>query len=153
MKRSKGIAVMNKLLLGTVLGLVCGAAAFGGIASADPLGGKEPWNFTPVNRAGLAVAIKGIEDPNSVAGGGGSGTTIVCGGTSGGQGDGSTGSGSSATANNNCVIVNNSTGVIIDTDQDSVGNQDSNANASSSSNSGGSIDDVSSILSGNKQGL
>ncbi len=145
---------MNKLRLGSVLGLVWGVAAFSGTASADPLGGKEPWNFTPVNRAGLAVAIKQVEDPNSgVAGGGGSGTTIVCGGTSGGQGEGSTGSGSSATANNNCVIVNNSTGVIIDTDQDSVGNQNSSSNASSNSNPGGSIDDVSAILSGNKQGL
>jgi len=144
---------MNKVLIGTVLGLVCGAAAFGGIALADPLGGKEPWNFTPVNRAGLAVAIKQVEDPNSGVAGGGAGTTIVCGGTSGGQGEGSTGSGSSATANNNCVIVNNSTGVIIDTDQDSVGNQNASATASSNSNPGGSIDDVSAILSGNKQGL
>lgn len=144
---------MNKILIGTVFGLVCGAAAFAGTAQADPLGGKEPWNFTPVNRAGLAVAMQQVENPGS-GGNGGSGTTIVCGGTSGAGGDGATGSASSATANNNCVIVNNSTGVIVETDQDSVGNQSSSSNASqTTNNSHGSIDEVSAILHGNKQGL
>jgi hypothetical protein len=143
---------MNRFAIGTVFGL-CVAAAFTGSVQADPLGGKEPWNFTPVNRAGLAVAIKQVEDPNSGIAGGGSGTTIVCGGTSGAQGEGATGSGSSATANNNCVIVNNSTGTIIDTDQDSVGNQNSGATANSTTNGSGSIDDVSAILNGSKQGL
>lgn len=145
---------MKTNLIGAAFGLTWVAIALAGSAAADPLGGKDPWNFTPVNRAGLAVAIKNIEDPGSGGSGSGGGTTIVCGGTSGGSGDGSTGSGSSATANNNCVIINNSDGAIVNTDQDSVGNQSSNSNAHSSTKTQNqSIDDVSAILNGNKQGL
>lgn len=146
---------MSKLVIGTMLSAAMGVAMLAGasVAQADALGGKEPWDFTPVNRAGLAVAIKQIEDPGSGGSGSGSGTTIVCGGTSGAGGDGATGSGSSATANNNCVIINNSDGAIVNTDQDSVGNQTSNATAKSKTGTSSSIDEVSSILNGNKQGL
>ncbi len=133
--------------------LVLLAALTAGPTRADPLGGKEPWNFTPVNRAGLAIAIKQAEDGDKAGGGSGGGTTIVCGGTSGGSGDGSVGSGSSATANNNCIIINNSDGAIVDVDQHSNGNQSSNSNANStSSTTNHSIDEVSDILNGGKQG-
>ncbi len=124
-------------------------------ASADALGGKEPWSFTEQNRAAIAIAIKGIEDPVSAGAG-----TIVCGGTSGGSGEGATGSGSSATANSSCIIVNNSNGAVIGTDQNSHGDQDAdsetnanNTNSKSKSKSVGSIDDVAAILGGHKQGL
>lgn len=150
-KRTKRVSAMKNLTIGMVLGA---AALFGaGAARADdPLMGKAPWNFTPQNRAGIAVAMKNIEDPNSGGSGGGSGTTIVCGGTSGAGGTGGTGSGSSATANSNCVIINNSDGAIVNTDQHSNGDQTSSSSAHSTTKTG-SIDDVSAILNGNKQGL
>lgn len=143
---------MKTFLLAAALG--SSVLALSHSAVADPLGGKEPWNFTPQNRPALAVAIKNIEDPGS--GGSGAGT-IVCGGTSGASGQGATGSGASATANSSCIIINNSDGAIVHNDQLSDGNQSSNSSASSSthnnSSSGRSIDEVSAILRGNKQGL
>jgi hypothetical protein len=140
------------------IGVAVGVVAVAGVAHADALGGKEPWDFTPQNRAAIAVAIKNIEDPGS-AGGSGAGT-IVCGGTSGASGDGGTGSASQATANSACIIINNSDGAIVQTDQDSYGDQGAGAETSATSNnltggkkSGGSIDEVANILSGHKQGL
>lgn len=140
---------MTNLRQALLLTAVCGAFAMSaGAAHADPLGGKEPWNFQPQNRAGIAATIKAVEDGGGSGSGGGS-TTIVCGGTSGGSGDGSTGSGSSATANSTCVIVNGSTGTQIGVDQDSDGDQTSEAKTKSKTNntqSGGSIDEVAAIL-------
>ena len=144
---------MKKLVLNAMLAgaAVASSLSFAPAAYADPLGGKEPWSFTPQNRPALAVAIKNIADPGS--GGSGAGT-IVCGGTSGASGQGATGSGASATANSSCIIINNSDGAIVQSDQQSHGNQSSNSSASSTTNNhGGSIDDVSAILQGNKQGL
>jgi hypothetical protein len=119
---------------------------------ADALGGKEPWNFTPQNRAAIAVAIKEIEDPGSTGP-----NTIVCGGNGGASGAGGSGSGSQATGNDSCIIVSNSSGAIVQTDQYSHGDQDAEAEVGSSAKSGskpkGSIDEVDSILHGNKQGL
>lgn len=142
----------TSLLAWAVAGM--GALAGASSASADALGGKEPWNFTPQNRAALAIAIKNAEDGTSEGSGGG--TTIICGGTSGAGGDGSTGSGSQATANNTCVIVSNSDGAIVDVDQVSAGDQDADANANSTSSSSsstpsGSIDEVAAILGGIRQ--
>lgn len=134
-----------------------GAAVFLSFAaSADPLGGKEPWNFTPVNRASMAVVIKNVEDGKGASGDGGSGTTIVCGGNNGSGGTGGTGSAASATANNNCVIISNSDGAVVNVDQDSEGDQtaSSGSNSNSTSNThnsngpSGSIDEVSAILAG-----
>lgn len=150
----KKIAACGALMC-ALIALTVGAAP----AIADALGGKEPWNFTPVNRAGLAVVIKNVEDGNGTGGAGsGGGTTVVCGGTSGGSGDGSSGAGSSATANNTCVIVNNSDGAIVDVDQDSDGNQSSSSTSQTSSTTNnnpnqprGSIDDVAAILNGRSQ--
>ena len=135
----------------------CAAACLlASAAAADPLGGKEAWDFTPQNRAAIALAIKQIEDP-----GAGGPTTIVCGGNSGSSGQGGTGSGASATANDACIIVSNSSGAIINSGQHSDGNQDAEASANSKTTSahskgtksGGSIDEVDAILNGNKQGL
>jgi hypothetical protein len=135
------------------------SAALAGSANADdPLMGKGPWNFTPQNRAAIAIAIKNIEDPAS--GGSGAGT-IVCGGTGGASGQGATGSAASATANSSCIIINNSDGAIVDSDQDSDGDQDADSTTTTQTNNaaakkkpgGGSIDDVANILNGNKQGL
>lgn len=148
---------MTNLRQALLLTAVCGAFAMSaGAAHADPLGGKEPWNFQPQNRAGIAATIKAIEDGGNGSGGGlGGGTTIVCGGTSGGSGDGSTGSGSSATANSSCIIVNGSTGSVINVGQDSDGNQDADAETktktSNSKSSSGSIDEVAAILGGPRQ--
>jgi hypothetical protein len=138
---------------------LAGAAALaaGSARADDPLMGKGPWNFTPQNRAAIAIAIKNIEDP---ATGGGAGT-IVCGGTGGASGQGATGSASSATANSSCIIINNSDGAIVNSDQDSHGNQDADSTTSTQTNNaaakkkpgGGSIDDVANILNGHKQGL
>lgn len=138
--------------------VVGGAAAasslFASAAIADPLGGKEAWDFTPQNRAAIAALIKQIEDPGS-----GGPTTIVCGGNSGAGGAG-TGAGASATANDACIIVSNSSGAIINSGQASDGNQGADASANSKTSSarsgskpGGSIDEVDAILNGNKQGL
>jgi hypothetical protein len=145
---------MTKSRQALLLTAVCGAFALSaGASQADPLGGKEPWNFQPQNRAGIAATIKAIEDGGNGSGGSGGGTTIVCGGTSGGSGDGSTGSAASSTANSTCVIVNGSTGTVIDVDQDSDGNQTSGAETKTSSKtgSGGSIDEVAAILGGPRQ--
>jgi hypothetical protein len=146
---------MRKLGFGPMLALAVGGLSVMGssVSIADPLGGKEAWDFTPQNRAALAIAIKNIEDPGS--GGSGGGTTIVCGGNSGASGQGSTGSGSTATGNDGCVIINGSNGSIVNTNQASDGNQDADATANSKSSSAksGSIDDVAAILGGNKQGL
>jgi hypothetical protein len=159
---------MMKVQIGTLLAAAASVCLLGlSAASADPLGGKEPWNFTPTNRLSAAVVIKNVEDGKGTGGAGsGGGTTVVCGGTSGGSGDHSNGAGSSATANNTCIVVNNSNGAIVDVDQDSNGNQSSNANANSQSSSTtttnnsasahngrptGSIDEVSAILSGRGQ--
>lgn len=139
-----------------VLGVAVGSLLLATTAQADdPLMGKGPWNFTPQNRAAIAIAIKNIEDPGS----GGAGT-IVCGGTSGAGGQGATGSASSATANSSCIIINNSDGAIVHNDQESDGNQDANSSTNTQSNtnggsnkSGGSIDEVANILNGHKQGL
>ncbi len=151
--------VMTKFQISAALAGAVSVCLLGlSTASADPLGGKEPWNFTPTNRLSAAVVIKNVEDGNGTGGAGsGGGTTVVCGGTSGGQGENSNGAGSSATANNTCIIVNNSDGAIVDVDQDSDGNQSSTANANSASSSTtngaptGSIDEVSAILSGRAQ--
>jgi len=126
-----------------------------GASQADPLGGKEPWNFQPQNRAGIAATIKAVEDGGNGSGGSGGGTTIVCGGTSGASGQGATGSGASSAANTSCIIVNNSDGSVINVDQESQGDQNSDAetNSSTTNNKGssGSIDEVASILAGHSQ--
>lgn len=146
---------MNTVKAALLATAVVGVGSFMGVsaASADPLGGKDPWNFTPQNRAAIAIAIRNAEEGTGEGGGGG--TTVVCGGTSGAGGDGSNGSGSSATGNSTCVIVNNSDGAIVDVDQASAGNQSSssstNTTSSTSNNSSGphgSIDEVAAILSG-----
>jgi hypothetical protein len=149
---------MTTLQQRLALGLVAGSALFAVTPAYadDPLMGKSPWNFTPQNRAAIAIAIKGIEDPGS-SGNGGAGT-IVCGGTSGASGQGATGSGASSTANSSCIIINNSDGAIVSNPQTSDGNQDSDSEANSTLNNAnskksGSIDDVAAILGGNKQGL
>jgi len=132
----------------------------------DPLMGKSPWSFSYQNRAAIAVAIKNMEDPGSGSGGAG---TIVCGGTSGASGEGSNGSGASAAANSSCIIINNSDGAVVHNDQISDGDQTATSESSTSSSSGtaakakgkpkkrpmstGSIDEVSSVLYGHKQGL
>lgn len=150
---------MKKLGFGLIASAVAAMAVMSQeTAVADPLFGKEPWDFTPQNRAAIAVAIKNIEDPGSGGSGSGAGT-IVCGGTSGASGDGATGSGSSATANSSCIIINNSDGAIVNNDQTSIGDQDAESttitqsNSLSSSKKNGSIDEVADILSGHKQGL
>ena len=146
---------MRRLLMGALTGLACGVtmAASAGIALADdPLMGKAPWSFTPVNRAGLAIAIRDAEQGGT--GGSGGGTTVVCGGTSGSSGDGSNGSGASSTANNTCVIVNNSSGAIVNVDQDSQGNQSSHSSSKTKSKTAAksqSIDEVAAILEGRSQ--
>jgi hypothetical protein len=149
---------MNTFRL-TACVLVGAAALAGGSAKADdPLMGKAPWSFTPQNRAAIAIAIKNIEDPGS--GGSGAGT-IVCGGTGGASGQGATGSAASATANSSCIILNNSDGAIVNSDQDSDGDQDADSTTTTQTNNaaakkkpgGGSIDDVAHILNGHKQGL
>ena len=137
-------------MLGVAFGVIFLA---GGPARADdPLMGKAPWNFTPQNRAAIAIAIKNVEDPGS--GGGGGAGTIVCGGTSGAGGQGATGGAAAATANSSGIIINNSDGAIVNHDQDSRGDQDAdNEVKTKTNNSGGSIDEVARILGGNKQGL
>lgn len=132
----------------------------------DPLMGKSPWSFSYQNRAAIAVAIKNMEDPGSASGGAG---TIVCGGTSGASGEGSNGSGASATANSSCIIINNSDGAVVNNDQTSDGDQTATSESSTASSTGvpakgkgkvrkkpssaGSIDEVSAVLNGHKQGL
>jgi hypothetical protein len=143
----------SALLCGSAIALLGSTAA-----QADPLGGKEPWNFTPVNRASMAVVIKNVEDGNGTGGaGGGSGTTIVCGGNNGGGGTGGTGSAASATANSSCIIISDSTGSVVNVDQDSDGDQTSTSGSTSSSStsnnthsggSKGSIDEVAAVLAG-----
>src|SRR5262245_10984805 len=101
------VAAMSKFGRVLLMSAAMGAAAMAGVNAAsadDPLMGRAPWNFTPQNRAAIAVAIKQVEDGT----GGGGASAIVCGGTSGASGEGSTGSGSSATANSSCIIINNS---------------------------------------------
>jgi hypothetical protein len=150
------MTAMMKLRVALVLGLSAGVVSLAAVAKADdPLMGKSPWNFTPQNRAAIAVAIKNVEDPGS--GGSGAGT-IVCGGTSGASGQGATGSAASAAANSSCIIINNSDGAIVHNDQDSHGNQDADSTTSTTTHNnaapkGGSIDDVAAILNGDKQGL
>src|SRR5262245_33635272 len=142
----KGLGFVSMLALAGGLSVACS-----GVSVADPLGGKDAWDFTPQNRAAIAIAIKGIEDPGSSGGGG---TTIVCGGNSGASGQGSTGSGSTATGNDGCVIVNGSTGTIVNTNQASDGNQDADSDVNTkTTNKNSSIDEVGAILGGNKQGL
>ncbi|MBI1212187.1 MAG: hypothetical protein GC190_12040 [Alphaproteobacteria bacterium] len=139
---------MNRLVMGMMITVAASVLASGAARADDPLMGKSPWNFDPVNRAGVAVAMKNVEDGGS---GSGSGTTIVCGGTSGGSGHGATGAGSSATGNSSCIIVNNSDGNIIDVGQASNGNQSSDSTANSetsTSNNKSAADDVLSILNG-----
>jgi hypothetical protein len=132
----------------------------------DPLMGKSPWSFSYQNRAAIAVAIKNMEDPGTGSGGAG---TIVCGGTSGASGEGSNGSGASATANSSCIIINNSDGAVVNNDQISDGDQTATSESSTATSTGvpskakgkvkkkpssaGSIDEVSSVLNGHKQGL
>jgi hypothetical protein len=128
------------------------AALSGAALADDPLMGKAPWNFSYQNRAAIAVAIKNAEDGGS----GSSGQTIVCGGTSGAGGTGATGSAASSAANSSCIIITNSPGSQVHNDQTSAGDQTSTSSSSTKSSSGkssGSIDDVSAILYGNKQGL
>ena len=117
----------------------------------DPLMGRSPWNFQAQDRAGIAVVIKNVEDGLGTSGV----STIVCGGTSGASGQGATGSGASSTANSSCIIVSNSDGTQINNPQDSNGDQNSNSSAKSKTSAAksSSIDEVSSILNGNKQGL
>lgn len=145
---------MRHIVTGLMFSVGASLFAAGAAHADDPLMGKSPWNFDPVNRAGVAVAMKGIEDGGN---GSGTGTTIVCGGTSGGSGSGSTGAGSSATGNQSCIIVSNSDGNIIDVGQASNGNQGStstaNSQSSTSNNKGlapavSGADDVMAILNG-----
>lgn len=144
---------MNKLNMGLVLALAAAAFASGAARADDPLMGKSPWNFDPVNRAGVAVAMHDIENGG---GSGGGGTTVVCGGTSGASGGGGTGAGSSATGNQSCIIVNNSDGNIIDIGQSSDGNQSSGSTANSQTSTSNNklapaktgADDVLAILNG-----
>ena len=140
----------NKLALGVAAGALSLISAKAALAD-DPLMGRSPWNFAPEDRAGIAVIMKNVENGLSPSGPG----AIVCGGTSGASGQGATGSGASSTANSSCIIVNGSNGVQINNPQESAGNQTSHSSADSktSSSSAGSIDAVSSILNGNKQGL
>lgn len=156
----RAVRRVSALLLGLPLVLALPARA------EDPLMGKSPWSFSYQNRAAIAVAIKNMEDPGSGSGGAG---TIVCGGTSGASGEGSNGSGASATANSSCIIINNSDGAVVHNDQISDGDQTATSESSTASNSGvagkprgkskkklpsaGSIDEVSSVLNGHKQGL
>lgn len=134
-------------------GVACFALGAVQVARADdPLMGRSPWNFQAQDRAGIAVVIKNVEDGLGTSGV----STIVCGGTSGASGQGATGSGASSTANSSCIIVSNSDGTQINNPQDSDGDQNSNSSAktkNSSAAKSGSIDDVSAILNGNKQGL
>jgi len=133
---------------GAALWLVLSSAAF----ADDPLMGKAPWSFSYQNRAAIALAIKNAEHPGS----GTSGETIVCGGTSGAGGQGGAGSAASSAANSSCIIINNSPGSQVHNDQTSDGNQTSTSSTSTKSSTGkpsGSIDDVSAILYGQKQGL
>ena len=146
---------MSAILKNVTLGLAVGCLSLVSARSAladDPLMGRTPWNFQPQDRAGLAVVMHSIEDGGT---GTGNGQTIVCGGTSGASGQGATGSGASSTANSSCIIVNGSPGTQINNPQDSTGNQSShsNANSKTTNKSGGSIDEVSAILNGQKQGL
>src|SRR5689334_5222055 len=117
---------MNKLNMGLIIGVAAASFASGAARADDPLMGKSPWNFDPVNRAGVAVAMHDIENGGA---GNGSGTTIVCGGTSGASGSGGTGAGSSATGNQSCIIVSNSDGNLINIGQTSDGNQSSGSTA------------------------
>lgn len=148
---------MTTLQQRLALGLVAGSALLAATPALadDPLMGKSPWNFTPQNRAAIAIAIKGVEDGNN--GGSGGAGTIVCGGTSGASGAGATGSAASSTANNSCIIISNSDGAIVSNPQTSDGNQNSDSDIDSKTINGGkksgSIDDVAAILGGNKQGL
>jgi|JI9StandDraft_2_1071091.scaffolds.fasta_scaffold48243_2 hypothetical protein len=156
----RAVRRVSALLLGLPLVLALPARA------EDPLMGKSPWSFSYQNRAAIAVAIKNMEDPGSGSGGAG---TIVCGGTSGASGEGSNGSGASATANSSCIIINNSDGAVVHNDQISDGDQTATSESSTAPAkaagpkakgkvkkkpaSGGSIDEVSSVLYGHKQGL
>ncbi len=145
-------AILKKLTLGVAVGSLSLIAAKAAYAD-DPLMGRTPWNFQAQDRAGLAVVIKSIEDGGI---GGSGGETIICGGTSGASGQGATGSGASSTANSSCIIVNGSPGTQINNPQESDGNQSSSSSADSKTtnkSSKGSIDEVSAILHGNKQGL
>lgn len=93
------MAFINRVLIG----VACAACA-GQIAAAQQI--ARPWNFTPQNRAQLAVTTKQLTDTSLASSAAGLGaTTIVCGGGS-----------STATANNTCIILNNATGDIV-TDQ------------------------------------
>lgn len=72
------------------------------------------YSFSQQNRGQLAVAMKQIEDSdslNATASTASSGTTIVCGGGA-----------ATASANNTCIILNESSGVVT-TDQISDGDQ------------------------------
>ena len=136
----------------TVLG-TCAVVSVLSAASAwadDPLMGRSPWNFQAQDRAGIAVVIKNVDDGFGTKGA----STIVCGGTSGASGQGATGSGASSAANSSCIIVNGSKGTQINNPQDSHGDQSSSSSASSkTTNKSGSIDEVSAILNGSKQGF
>ena len=143
-------AFWNKVSLGVAVGALSLISAQSAFAD-DPLMGRSPWNFQPQDRAGIAAAIRNVENGQSPNGP----SAIICGGTSGASGQGATGSGASSTANSSCIIVNGSPGTEINNPQHSDGNQTSTAKANSkttTSTSGGS-DAVSAILYGNKQGL
>ena len=99
--------------------------------------------------AAIAIAIKNAEHPGT----GTSGETIVCGGTSGAGGQGGAGSAASSAANSSCIIISNSPGSQVHNDQTSTGDQTSTSSTSTKTKTGGSIDDVSAILYGQKQGL
>ncbi|MEQ1754190.1 MAG: hypothetical protein ABL973_08645 [Micropepsaceae bacterium] len=140
---------VSKIVVG-LSGLVACVSIAGTALADDPLMGKSPWNFSYQNRAAIAIAIKNAENPGSGTGG----STIICGGTSGASGQGATGSGASSTANSSCIILNNSPGSQVHNDQTSTGDQTSTSTTkTSASKPGGSIDEVSSILYGQKQGL
>ena len=144
-------AILKNLTLGLAVGCLSLISARSALAD-DPLMGRTPWNFAPQDRAGLAVVMHNIEEGGT---GGANGQTIVCGGTSGASGQGATGSGASSTANSSCIIVNGSPGTQINNPQDSEGDQSSSSSAKAKSitKSSGSIDEVSAILNGQKQGL
>ena len=144
---------MGRFVKVAVVGVGIACLSLGATKAAwadDPLMGRSPWNFQAQDRAGIAVVVKNVEDGLGTSGV----STIICGGTSGASGQGATGSGASSTANSSCIIVSNSDGTHINNPQDSTGDQNSNSSAKSkTTNKSSSIDEVSSILNGNKQGL
>jgi len=105
---------------------------------------ERAWDFTPRDRAGLAVVQKQVESgafsssngtiSSGTSASGSNSTLLLCGGDGGD---------SSATANSSCIILNNATGDLV-IGQDAVGDQ--SANASSETTSSTVADEVTQIL-------